>query len=53
MMNLQNKNQTYLDDGFYPSWSLDGTKIIYSKLEDGSGHSSIWEMDANGNNKKE
>jgi len=47
IIDIKNNNLIYLDDGSYPSWSPDGTKIIYSK------YSGIWEMDTNGDNKKE
>ena len=46
MMDIQNKNQSSLDYGSFPSWSPDGKKIIYVK------YAGIWEMDANGGNKK-
>ena len=51
MMDIQNKNYTGLDSGFFPSWSPNGKKIIYVKFC--SGYTSICEMDFEGNNKKE
>ena len=33
-----------------PSFSPDGTKIVYSSKEDGGDYYDIWMMDANGNN---
>ena len=34
----------------YPSFSPDGSKIVYTSFEDGGGYRDIWTMDADGTN---
>lgn len=49
--NLTQLTDTKFGDEFVPSWSPDGSKIIYDFSENG-GNGDIWVMDADGSNKK-